>query len=732
MTEHYTHARQHLLHELARVDLLIQQAVGRLRAQQAQGPDEFQGLYVPDHEVDRILAGTYTIAPDFRSPSASGHALPLLDSVQHVARDIARRVDASRARGVPLRLVDLAERFALTRQDLDILLIALAPEIDLKYERLYAYLQDDVTKKRSSVDLALNLLCATLDAKLAARAVFAPDAPLFKHQLLHLFNDPALTEPPLLSRYFKVDERVISYLLGLDDLDPTLAPYARLVHPDCRLDDLLLASELKRRLALLVRSPGAAQRGVVLLLQGAYGTGKRTVAEAVCRELGREMILIDGGRLTRAEGSVFETAAHLADREARLRHAALYWDDFEALLGDDKRASREMLLRDAADRRGLTFLASETAWEPSDALRGLPFVRVELEPPSHTERVQLWHAALSDLPRDADIDLAVLANQFRFTPGQIHDAAATARRLAEWRAPDSGHITGHDLATACRLHSNRKLATLAHQLTPHYRWQDIILPPDRLAQLREICNYVKHRARVYEAWGFHGKLALGKGLNALFAGPSGTGKTMAADIIAGELGLDLYKIDLSGVVSKYIGETEKNLARIFAEAETSNAILFFDEADALFGKRSEVRDAHDRYANIEIAYLLQKMEEYEGIVILATNLRKNMDDAFVRRMHFTIDFPFPDEWDRRRIWASIWPEQTPHAADLDLGYMAHRFEIAGGNIRNIALAAAFLAAEDDQPIGMRHLIRATQREYQKMGKIVLDGEFGEYQVHARL
>jgi SpoVK/Ycf46/Vps4 family AAA+-type ATPase len=287
-------------------------------------------------------------------------------------------------------------------------------------------------------------------------------------------------------------------------------------------------------------------------------------------------------------------------------------------------------------------------------------------------------------------------------------------------------VTIEDLYAASRLQSNRKLAALAQKITPHYGWDDIVLPPDRLQQFREICNYVKYSALVYHQWGFDNKLAMGKGLNALFAGPSGTGKTMAADIIAGELGLDLYKIDLSGVVSKFIGETEKNLSRIFSEAETSNAILFFDEADALFGKRSEVRDSHDRYANIEISYLLQRMEEYDGIVILATNLRKNMDDAFVRRMHCTVDFPYPGGRERQMIWDRIWPDDIPRSPQLDLGFMAHRFELAGGNIRNIALAAAFLAADDGGVVAMPHLIHATRREYQKMGKVITDGEFGEY------
>src|SRR6185369_9673429 len=212
--------------------------------------------------------------------------------------------------------------------------------------------------------------------------------------------------------------------------------------------------------------------------------------------------------------------------------------------------------------------------------------------------------------------------------------------------------------SACRLQSNRKLAALAQKITPRYKWTDIVLPAGRLEQLREICNTLRHRSRVYEDWGFGRRLALGKGLNVLFAGPSGTGKTMAAEILAGELGLDLYKIDLSSVVSKYIGETEKNLSKIFAEGRASNAVLFFDEADAVFGKRTEVRDAHDRYANIEVSYLLQRMEEYEGMVILASNLRKNMDDAFVRRLHFSIEFPFPTDADRRRIWDGLWPADS--------------------------------------------------------------------------
>ena len=319
-----------------------------------------------------------------------------------------------------------------------------------------------------------------------------------------------------------------------------------------------------------------------------------------------------------------------------------------------------------------------------------------------------------------------MASKFHLTAGQIENAAAIAQSLALWRDPESRAIPKEDLYTACRQQSNHKLSQLATKITPRYVWSDIVLPRDQLNQLREICSYIKYHHLVYTEWGFDHKLSLGKGLNVLFAGPSGTGKTMAAEIIANELGLDLYRIDLATVVSKYIGETEKNLDKIFKEAQDSNSILFFDEADAIFGKRSEVRDSHDRYANIEIAYLLQKMEEYQGIVILATNMRKNLDEAFARRMHFSVEFPFPEEADRYHIWQKAFPELAPLSQNINLAFMARQFKITGGNIKNIALSAAFLAAEDSDMVAMEHIIRATKREYQKMGKLCTEADFAEY------
>ncbi len=370
----------------------------------------------------------------------------------------------------------------------------------------------------------------------------------------------------------------------------------------------------------------------------------------------------------------------------------------------------------------MVFLAGEQTWQPAGILKNHRFIIHPFPLPSFPLRKKLWASFLNG----EDVDIDALANKFKFSGGQIRDAISTARNILMAKKPGDAKLSMEVLNQGCKAQSNRNLVAFARKIEPHYRWEDIVLPNDIKKQLKEISAYIKYRGIVYTDWGFDKKFSLGKGMNALFTGPSGTGKTMSAEIIAKDAGLDLYKIDLSNVVSKYIGETEKNLSKIFKEAETSNAILFFDEADALFGKRSEVKDAHDRYANIEIGYLLQKMEEYEGVVILATNLSKNIDDAFLRRILFVIEFPFPDENQRELIWTGIFPKGAPCAKDIDYRFFAQRLKLAGGNIKNIALSSAFYAAEESCEIGMHHIMRAAKREYVKMGNPFLKEEFEPY------
>jgi AAA+ superfamily predicted ATPase len=690
---------------LGRLDELLRIAIERARAAFGAGAetDPHRGLYVDDDEAARLLA---------RAPAA-----PLFGSGD--APSLAPLDGAGSGFG---RLADVLD---LDSFDLDVVVIALAPELDLRYERLYAYLQDDVTRRRPTVDLALHLLCASAEERVASRARFAPHAPLMRHAVVELVAEPGLAEPPLIARAVKLDERIVRYLLGHDGADGRLDGVCRRVIPEMTLDELDLAPETARLLFSLGERLRDEREPLRLVFDGPPGVGKRPAAAALARIAGGRLLTFDIGAALGAE-LPFPRLLQLALRDARLDDAVLYLSGIERLRGDEHAADDAALSNALVEHEGAVIVArSSQAATGAPAVEPLPrFTTVRFALPARPVRRARWSAALAaariELPEE---DIDALADRFRLTPEQIVDAAGAVPHEA-LRA-GGGAPTGDHVFAAARERSRVGLEGLGHRIRPHYGWDDIVLPEDRRRQLEEIVNHVRYRARVYDDWGFDRKLALGKGLNVLFAGPSGTGKTMAAEIVAGELGLDLYKIDLSATVSKYIGETEKNLARVFAAAERANAILFFDEADALFGKRSEVRDAHDRYANIEIGYLLQRMEEYDGVAVLATNLRRNMDDAFVRRMHVTVEFPLPDEEDRRRIWDAIWPSATPRHADLDVAALASRFELSGGHIRNIALAAAFLAAADGEVVTLDHVMRATRREYQKIGKVLLDGELDQ-------
>ncbi|MGE0642602.1 MAG: ATP-binding protein [Nitrospira sp.] len=718
----YASSHEHLLAHIARLDLLVRLCLTRVRSDR-QGEGDLKGLYISDAEVDALLQQKIGAPLWWEIPDTSD-SIETKRVVESLGREIDARAAASRHGGLRLRLEALCEELALTSFDRDVLLLAMAPELDTRYERLYAYLQDDVTRKKPTIDLLLNLLCATVREKLEYRARFNRSAPLVRGHLVKVVEDPGYTHPPFISRYVKVDERIINYLLEADELDPGLAGYAEYLAPRAELATLSFDSDVTQRLQRLVDQANRCHAPLVFYFEGGYGVGKQSVAEGLCRTVEQGLLMLDLRRVALADRSVGETVLQAACREARLRKAALYCREFDLFLAEEKRLWLETFLAVLDTHRGVTFLAGALPWEPIDALHAVPFIRVPFGRPRFAERVRLWGTTLSTYGvNNGVLDVNELANKFHLSGGQIEDSTVTARNIALLRDPENPQPTMSDFIAACRLQSQRKLSTLARKIQPHYRWDDIILPTDRLQQLREICNQAKHRALVYEQWGFDKKLSLGKGLTMLFAGPSGTGKTMAADILAHELALDLYKIDLSMVVSKYIGETEKNLASIFNEAAHSNAILFFDEADALFGKRSEVRDAHDRYANIEVGFLLQKMEEYEGIVILATNFRKNMDDAFVRRLQCTVEFPFPSVEDRLRIWQGLWPLETPRCPDLNFDFMASQFEVSGGHIRNVALAATFLAAEDQAPVSMTHLLAAARREYQKIGKVIMEGDF---------
>jgi SpoVK/Ycf46/Vps4 family AAA+-type ATPase len=730
----YRNSREHLFEELRRLDLVLNLAVARQRRDPTlAGFNEFRGLFISEDEIDGLLAGAEARAAE-QAPEEGDEVERLRGAVERAGERCAALVKESARRGVSLALERLARLFRLSGFDVDALLVCLAPELNVRYGKLYAYLQNDVTRKAPTADLILNLFCRSLSEKLDARERLTGDAPLVRHQLIrHAGDEDDAT--PLLTRALSVDERVLNYLLDVDGRDARLAPFVRVVQPRAELSELLLPEGMAEGLARLFRAAtvAAAEGGggaLTFILNGPAGAGKEFAAEALCRDAGCELLVADAHAMSKASESFARLLARLF-REGRLRRAAVYLDGAETVLGEGEHeaSARRTLLAALEEFEGVALLGSREPWHPSEGAPAGRFFHVTLPAPDYDARLQLWQRFLAreGAAVDEGVEVEALADKFAFTAGRIRDAVAEARQRALLRDGADFRVTTADLYHACRAQSSKKLLSLARKITPLYTWADIILPPDQLEHLREVCAHVKHRHRVFADWGFGGKISLGKGLSALFVGPSGTGKTMAAEVIAGELNLDLFKVDLSCLVSKYIGETEKNLSRVFEEAEQSNAILFFDEADSVFGKRSEVKDSHDRYANIEVNYLLQRMEEYEGVVILASNYQRNIDEAFTRRIRFIVEFPFPDDDYRRRIWGKVFPDHTPLGEDIDFDFLAHKLKLSGGNIRNIALGAAFLAAGcSGGRVQMEHVICAAKREFQKMGRLLVRADFDEY------
>jgi len=683
-------------------------------------------------------------------------------------------------------LAKLITTYSLSAFDLYILAIALAPELDRHYEKVYVYLQDDLSGKRPTVDLVLNLLCSSIPEKFARRQHFSSNAPLIHHHLLHLTSESPQQLPTLLSQQLILDSQVVRFLLQQPGLDGRLRSctvecfHQERIKAEGRRqkaegkevvgngdgkdqskseleitsgsqrwestglkETLSLHPEVQKQLQALVIEDWQQQRPLLLYFQGTGRTGKRRTAKCLAQSLSVSLLIADIAKLIEDKPNC-EEQLRLLWREAWFFGHILYIDNFDLLYLTEHHTSYSTFLTQVETNRTITILAGVQDWQPP-ATGAMGVITIPFTIPESHQRRECWQSHLQSAQISIEEkELEQLSDRFLLTPDQIADAVATAYNTARWQStqtayshptsiPNNGHFKSAqpqpsfaNLCTAARAQSGHDLATLARKIEPKYTWDDIVLPPNQLTQLQDICKEAEYQDLVHQQWGFAAKLSLGKGLNVLFSGASGTGKTMAAEVIAQHLQLYLYKIDLSQIVSKYIGETEKNLNRIFTAATNSNAILLFDEADALFGKRSEVQDARDRYANIEVGYLLQKMEEYEGIAILTTNLRNNLDEAFERRLRFIVEFALPTAQNRQQIWQKVFPKDAPCSPNLDYEFLAQNLEITGANIRNIALTAAFFAADDGGVIEMAHLIRALGREYQKMGRILRDKDLGQY------
>ncbi len=683
--------------ELRWVSLRLRVVVERSRQSRSVGPPaEYRGLYITDEEVDGLLS----------RGRAEFEAEPLIAHAAALRRELDDRAARSLAEGVDLPLERIARDFGLNPAERLVMIVALAPYLDAAYEKVYAYANDDITKRWPTIGLTLEVLCDEQSGRLALRPLFYQDSPLVRHNLI-VIGDQGPTGQALPIRQLSLDAHVAEVLLGYVGLDPRLHAVARQMGFEERGGGTgqALASAIRQRMDSRI------------YIGGRWQAEKEQAIVSACAELGVGLVSLSMPSLLRAHEP--NKLLALALRDSRLLGAALMIDGYGGQDSEHEMASFSGELAIGLKEHPLPALFCDRSSTPAHLPIDL-HIQFDFPMPAFEERCASWQATGGLDPEDAE----QLAAMYRLGAREVRSTVEMARSIANLDGRLSMTLT--DLKTAARTQSQPRLTSLAQKITPNFTWEDIVLPDDRMAQLRELTNQVLYQHVVYEDWGLAKKSSLGRGVAALFAGQSGTGKTMAAEVIANDLGLDVYKIDLSGLVSKYIGETEKNLARVFEEASDTNAILFFDEADAVFGKRSEVKDSHDRYANIEVSYLLQKMEEYDGIVILATNLRSNLDDAFLRRMRGIVEFPFPEVEDRLRIWQRTFSSAAPLASDVDLPFMAKQFRIAGGNIRNIVLLAAFLAASHDEDIGMSHLIQGAKREYQKLGRLIAESDFGRW------
>ncbi|RCX11376.1 SpoVK/Ycf46/Vps4 family AAA+-type ATPase [Anaerobacterium chartisolvens] len=630
---------------------------------------------------------------------------------------IAEREEASAREGIFLPAEHIAEAFGLSGFEKFCMFLALLPELDGKYERAYGQLHDNTSQALATVGLASRLY--RLLWELPAGGVLMPSRVFFKYILEDIKENSSVSR---LSRIIRLSDKVFDFLTARDSENSFPEYGLRLEFPS-NLPTLYLGEEIQDKICSILDSLSEDARAgkTALCLYGPSGAGKRLHVRHAARHINMPVLWCDASVLKKQINNTVDIAKNIIFYSI-LYKAILCLYNFELLEGGDENAASHVLSR-LADNVDALFILSSREWRPESGSTAYTTIALPIDIPGGEKRIELWRRLAEGAMLDPCVDLTELSNKFNFTPGMIERAIREA--ISEARA--AGEAVGSGmLYKACIRQSSNGLESKASRLKPAFAWEDLILPIEQKNMLLDACNHIKYRHVVLDRWGFDKKLPYGRGLSILFYGPPGTGKTMGAQVLANELGLEIYRIDLSQMVSKYIGETEKNLKEVFDEASNTSAILFFDEADALFGKRGEVRDSHDRYANMETSYLLQKMEEHEGITVLATNLLQNFDEAYRRRFKFMIHFPMPDQSTRRRLWEEVFPKRLPLGPDVDLDFMAERFEISGSSVKNIAVAASFLAAAEGRCVEMKHMMKALKNELAKAGKVVVRQDLGGY------
>jgi len=696
---------------LQRLDVLMHREIFRLRVCYQLSQDEFRGLYVSDEQVDELIRQHINVEQ--------------LDVIELSAKAEKLRLPARKNLSEDSRWSCLCESYHLSDFEQEVLFLAFVAEFHSKYPVLFAYLNNDITRKYPSIELALNLFSETGGDR--ERMAFSSQSTLIINGLLVMVDQES-------SRYtlqsgFVIAPTLREYLLGHNAIDEKIIDVCYLKAENFQpWQHYPFLSDVTNQFEALSTSIKRSSDTPYFVIEAEKGSGALVLAEnslfsaglSSCR-INLKRLLVDKNMLNHAIRSICQTAL--------LEHAGLIINDFADILEAQNydKSLVDFFFHQLAGTSIPIFLVVELKCRWRELLAEYQYVNYSIKQAQADERYAYWHYHLQRFNLSANQnDLSSLADYFQLNYEQVQVAVSNLA-FGRGQLDDNRQIPKDELFAVARLQSYGEIGDLAEKVEKEYTLKDLILPGSTLSRVNEVISAIKSRHMVFEQWDFKRRLGSATGIVSLFAGASGTGKTMTASVIANEIGLDLYRIELSGIVSKYIGETEKNLDKIFKAAKQANCILFFDEADALFGKRSEVKDAHDRYANIEVSYLLQKIESHDGIVILTTNLAKSIDQAFTRRMQFIIEYPRPDVEHREKLWSGMFGKTVPLADDVDFNFLARQLDNTGGDIKNMALDAALMAASSErQVIDMALLVRAAARQMMKQGKVPSAIEFKHY------
>ncbi|MCC6623662.1 MAG: ATP-binding protein [Deltaproteobacteria bacterium] len=697
----FDHAGEHLLAELVWVRALVKdslQHAGRLGSETLK-LDRLR-LALTDEDAHRLLF------PPVQVPRPPGES-----ALERLRLD--QRVAATRAAGVELPLVDMWDVFGLDDLSRQIMVLALAAELDEDIRKLYGYLWNDLSRRYPTIEFLLGLLQPVLLGKLVNARVFFRDSPLVRHRLI----EGLPSDVPYLGREVRLAHSVVARALGGTELDPRLDLCASVTRPEPNPVSLVIDQHLNRAINDSLAQLGT-RHGAVVVLIGASGTGK---SEIVRQRLGPR-IEVDVPSLVRPAEAAEERIRALS-RDARCLGMPIVVDLADSEQDDPSLAAvyRQLARVAAGHPHGAVVTGRDEASWFVGHLDTAVIHRLSF--PTTQERIAIWYQAFArNGAVNVDPEILTVAARYPLAGGAIERAAiAVVARVGPEKAR-IGDLRLEPVTEACRSQLTPRLQGVAQRIVTTFVWDDLILPKNEVENLREIVAYARFRPQVFDQWGYGRLLPYGRGLSVLFAGPPGTGKTMAAGIIGSELGMEVFRIDLSRTVSKYIGETEKNLGRIFDEAARSQSILLFDEADSLFAKRTEVKSSVDRYANLEVNFLLQRMEDFDGVTILTTNFEGSIDEAFRRRIRFRINFPAPDLATRTQLWAKMVPKEARIDEKLDFEQLAKDFELSGGYIKNAAVRAAFFAIKNNEGLKMKHFRKAARLEILKLGRVVRVGD----------